>query len=78
MIDKRQSSKDASIDILEFLQKRCLSRKAHSLHPRREWASSVDLHLRVPVGNPALMRRWKKEEDPHLHTDETKPQKAKA
>jgi hypothetical protein len=25
------------------------------LHPRREWASSVNLHLRVPVGNPALI-----------------------
>jgi hypothetical protein len=33
----------------------CLSRYAHALRPRREWASSDDLHLRVPVGNPTLL-----------------------
>ena len=33
----------------------CLSRQAHALRPRREWAPSDDLHLRVPVGNPALL-----------------------
>jgi hypothetical protein len=27
----------------------------HTLRPRREWASSNDLHLWVPVGNPALI-----------------------
>jgi hypothetical protein len=27
----------------------------HSLRPRGEWASSVDLHLRVSVWNPALI-----------------------
>jgi hypothetical protein len=32
-----------------------LSRQAHALRPRRVWASSDDLHLRVPVGNPALI-----------------------
>jgi hypothetical protein len=26
-----------------------------SLHPRRVWVSSDDLHLRVPVENPALI-----------------------
>jgi hypothetical protein len=25
---------------------------AHTLHPRGEWASSDNLRLRVPVGNP--------------------------
>jgi hypothetical protein len=33
----------------------CLSRQAHAFRPRREWAPSDDLHLRVPVGNPALL-----------------------
>jgi hypothetical protein len=32
-----------------------LSRQAHTLHPRREWASSDDLHPRVPVENTALI-----------------------
>jgi hypothetical protein len=32
-----------------------LSRQAHTLRPRREWASSDDLHLRVPIGNPTLI-----------------------
>jgi hypothetical protein len=32
-----------------------LSRQPHALHPRREWASSDDLRLPVPVGNPALI-----------------------
>jgi hypothetical protein len=32
-----------------------LSRQAHTLHPRREWAPTDDLHLWVPVGNPALI-----------------------
>jgi hypothetical protein len=29
--------------------------KAHTLRPRREWTSTNDLHLRVPVGNPTLI-----------------------
>jgi hypothetical protein len=29
-------------------------REGGALHPRREWASSDNLHLRVPVGNSAL------------------------
>jgi hypothetical protein len=32
-----------------------LSQQAYTLHPRREWASSDDLHLRVSVGNPVLI-----------------------
>jgi hypothetical protein len=32
-----------------------LSRQAHTLHPRREWASSNNLHLQVLLGNPALI-----------------------
>jgi hypothetical protein len=32
-----------------------LSYHAHTLHPKRERASSDDLHLRVPVGNPPLI-----------------------
>jgi hypothetical protein len=40
---------------IRVLQKHCLSRQAHTLRPRREWAYSDDLHLRVPVGNPALI-----------------------
>jgi hypothetical protein len=27
----------------------------HTLRPRREWASSDDLYLRVPVWNPVLI-----------------------
>jgi hypothetical protein len=39
-----------------FMRKRYhLSHKAHTLHPRRGWAPSDDLRLRVPVGNPALI-----------------------
>jgi hypothetical protein len=32
-----------------------LSRHTYALHPRRVWASSDDLHLRVSVGNSALI-----------------------
>jgi hypothetical protein len=32
-----------------------LSRQAHTLQSRREWASSDDLRLPVPVGNAALI-----------------------
>jgi hypothetical protein len=32
-----------------------LLRYAHTLHPRRVWAPLDDLHLQVPVGNPALI-----------------------
>jgi hypothetical protein len=32
-----------------------ISHNRHTLRPRREWASSDDLHLRVPVGNLALI-----------------------
>jgi hypothetical protein len=32
-----------------------ISHDKHTLHPRREWASSEDLHMRVPVGNPILI-----------------------
>jgi hypothetical protein len=32
-----------------------LSRQAHTLYPRREWASSDNLHMWVPVGNPILI-----------------------
>jgi hypothetical protein len=32
-----------------------LSQQTHTLRPRREWASSDDLHLWVLVGNPALI-----------------------
>jgi hypothetical protein len=32
-----------------------LSRQAHTLRPRREWAPSDDLCLWVPVGNPTLI-----------------------
>jgi hypothetical protein len=32
-----------------------VSHDRHTLRPRREWASSDDLHLRVLVGNPALI-----------------------
>jgi hypothetical protein len=32
-----------------------VSHDRHALRPRREWASSDDLHLRVPVGNSALI-----------------------
>jgi hypothetical protein len=32
-----------------------LSWQAHTLRPRREWASSDDIHMWVPVRNPALI-----------------------
>jgi hypothetical protein len=49
------SQKSASKDRTNFLRKRFLSRQEHTLRPRREWAPSNDLRLRVPVGNPTLI-----------------------
>jgi hypothetical protein len=51
----RQRPKGASKDNQSFCGSVRLSWQAHALRPRREWASSDDLHLRVPVGNPALI-----------------------
>ena len=49
------SQKSASKDRTEF----CGSDFSHVKHtpfrPRREWASSDELRLRVPVGNPTLI-----------------------
>jgi hypothetical protein len=49
-----KSPKCASKDNQSFCGSVRLSWQAHTLRPRREWASSDDLHLWVPVGNPAL------------------------
>jgi hypothetical protein len=38
-----------------FCENDNLSRQAHTLRPRREWASSDDLCLWVLVGNPAII-----------------------
>jgi hypothetical protein len=51
----KDSPKCASEGNQSFCGSVSLSRYAHALRPRREWASSDDLHLRVPVGNPALL-----------------------
>jgi Sec7-like guanine-nucleotide exchange factor len=51
----RQRPKCASKDNQSFCKSVYLSRSAHALRPRREWTSSNDLHLRVPVGNPTLL-----------------------
>jgi hypothetical protein len=71
---KRWSPKDSFKGYLRVLRKWFNSHgQAHTLHPRREWASSDELHLRAPVGNLALIgldlpltalisivkRRWK-------------------
>jgi hypothetical protein len=32
-----------------------ISHDKHTLHLRREWTSSEDLHMRVPVGNSILI-----------------------
>jgi hypothetical protein len=45
------SSKDALKDNQSFCKSVYLSWQAHTLHPIREWVSSDDLHLWVPVGN---------------------------
>jgi hypothetical protein len=42
-------------DNQSFCESVRLSRQTHTLRPRKEWASSDDLHLRVPVGKPALI-----------------------
>jgi hypothetical protein len=47
--------KDASNDHQSFYGSVRLSRQTHILRPRRDWTSSYDLHLPVPVGNPALI-----------------------
>jgi hypothetical protein len=52
---KWKLQKAASKDNSEFMQKRFSHRQTYSLRPRREQASSDNLHLRVPVGNPALI-----------------------
>jgi hypothetical protein len=52
---KRWSPKDTSKDNQSFCESVRLPRQAHALRPRRVWASSDDLHLWVPVGNPALI-----------------------
>jgi hypothetical protein len=52
---KGEAPKDVSKDNQNFCGSIHLSWYAHTLHPRRVWASSDDLHLRVPVGNPALI-----------------------
>jgi hypothetical protein len=41
--------------IIRVFAEAFVSHDRHTLHPRREWASSDDLHLRIPVGNPALI-----------------------
>jgi hypothetical protein len=38
-----------------FCENDNLSRQAHTLRPRREWASSDDLRLWILVGNPAII-----------------------
>jgi hypothetical protein len=50
-----EAKKSALKDRTEFLRKRFLSRQAHTLHHRREWAPLDDLCLWLPVGNPALI-----------------------
>jgi hypothetical protein len=52
---KRWSLKDASKDNQSFCGSIHLSRQTHTFYPRREWASSDDLPLWVPVGNPTLI-----------------------
>jgi hypothetical protein len=52
---KHEAQKMLQKIIRVFFESVHLSRHAHTLRPRRKWASSDDLHLWVPVGNPALI-----------------------
>jgi hypothetical protein len=52
---KQKLQKSALKDNLEFMRKHFSHHQAHTLRHRREWASSDNLYLRVPVGNPALI-----------------------
>jgi hypothetical protein len=52
---KHEAQKMLQKIIKVFFRSVHLSRQTHTLRPRRKWASSDDLYLRVPVGNPALI-----------------------
>jgi hypothetical protein len=54
-VTKEGSSKDNFKRYLRVLLKRFSHCHAHTLRPRREWASSDDLHLQVPIGSPDLI-----------------------
>jgi hypothetical protein len=41
--------------IIRVFSEAFISHDRHTLRPRREWTFSDDLHLRVPVGNLALI-----------------------
>jgi hypothetical protein len=51
---RRWSQKSASKDWTEFSVTGFLSHQAHTLHHRREWIYSDDLHLWVPVGTTLI------------------------
>jgi hypothetical protein len=51
---KEKAPKDASKDNQSFVEA-LISQDRHTLRRRREWVSSDDLHLRVPVGNITLI-----------------------
>jgi hypothetical protein len=52
---KDEAKKSASKDRTEFCGNSFLSRQAHNLLIRREWASLDDLRLSLPLRNPTLI-----------------------